>query len=189
MRHGGRDATRRGHLPAGRRGRVSGPADAPTLRPPYRFDCDLRPSVLVRRQWIYRRHPGCPRTRYVRGAVSAFFPTMCATARTRSPGPRASPVRPDASACMGSRIRATPNFWRSRPADRNFRLCVPEWRPGTCISDWAYEGGAFCFLNNVYWGVQMAAEQARLARDVEAFEALYAASRESSLAFAQTLPA
>lgn len=47
--------------------------------------------------------------------------------------------------------------------------------------DWAYEGGAFCFLNNVYWGVQMAAEQARLARDVEAFEALYAASRSLPL--------
>ncbi len=44
-------------------------------------------------------------------------------------------------------------------------------------SDWAYEGGAFSFANNLYWGVQMAAEQARLAGDVEAFEALHAASR------------
>ena len=43
--------------------------------------------------------------------------------------------------------------------------------------DWAYEGGAFSFANNIYWGVQMAAEQARLAGDVEAFEALCAASR------------
>lgn len=44
-------------------------------------------------------------------------------------------------------------------------------------SDWAYEGGAFSFVNNLYWGIQMAAEQARLAGDEEAFEALYAASR------------
>jgi putative CocE/NonD family hydrolase len=44
-------------------------------------------------------------------------------------------------------------------------------------ADWAYEGGAFSFANNVYWGVQMAAEQARLAGDPEAFDALYAASR------------
>ena len=44
-------------------------------------------------------------------------------------------------------------------------------------TDWAYEGGAFCFLSNLQWGVQMAAEQARLAGDAIAFESLYAASR------------
>ena len=44
-------------------------------------------------------------------------------------------------------------------------------------TDWAYEGGAFGFANNLYWGIQMGAEQARLAGDVKAFEALYAASR------------
>lgn len=44
-------------------------------------------------------------------------------------------------------------------------------------TDWAYEGGAFVFLNNLYWGVQMGAEQARLAGDEEAFAALFAASR------------
>ena len=44
-------------------------------------------------------------------------------------------------------------------------------------TDWAYESGAFCFANNVYWGIQMAAEQARLAGDEKAFEALYGASR------------
>jgi putative CocE/NonD family hydrolase len=43
--------------------------------------------------------------------------------------------------------------------------------------DWAYEGGAFAFGLNIYWGIQMATEQARLAGDVEAFDALYAASR------------
>ena len=37
-------------------------------------------------------------------------------------------------------------------------------------TDWAYEGGAFCFLSNLQWGVQMAAEQARLAGDATAFE-------------------
>ena len=45
------------------------------------------------------------------------------------------------------------------------------------FSDWAYEGGAFCLSNNIYWGIQMAAEQARLAGDEAAFQALYAASR------------
>jgi uncharacterized protein len=44
-------------------------------------------------------------------------------------------------------------------------------------TEWAYEGGAFCFLGNLQWGIQMAAEQARLARDVTAFESLFAASR------------
>jgi uncharacterized protein len=44
-------------------------------------------------------------------------------------------------------------------------------------TDWAYEGGAFCFLSNLQWGVQMAAEQARLAADATAFESLYGASR------------
>jgi uncharacterized protein len=44
-------------------------------------------------------------------------------------------------------------------------------------TDWAYEGGAFCFLGNVSWGIQMAAEQARLAGDAAAFESLFAASR------------
>ena len=48
------------------------------------------------------------------------------------------------------------------------------WDPRT---EWAYEGGAFCFLNNLQWGVQMAGEQARLAGDESAFESFYAASR------------
>ena len=43
-------------------------------------------------------------------------------------------------------------------------------------SEWAYEGGAFCLANNIYWGVQMGAEQARLAGDAQAFDALRAAS-------------
>ena len=42
-------------------------------------------------------------------------------------------------------------------------------------------GGAFSFANNVYWGIQMGAEQARLAGDVKAFEALHAASRAMPL--------
>jgi putative CocE/NonD family hydrolase len=47
--------------------------------------------------------------------------------------------------------------------------------------DWAYEGGAFAFLGNLYWGLQMGAEQARLAGDAEAFQALHAASRAPPL--------
>ena len=48
-------------------------------------------------------------------------------------------------------------------------------------SEWAYEGGAFCFLGNLQWGIQMAAEQARLAGDAEAYDALLAASRAMPL--------
>jgi uncharacterized protein len=44
-------------------------------------------------------------------------------------------------------------------------------------TEWAYEGGAFSFLSNTQWGIQMAAEQARLANDATAFESLYATSR------------
>jgi len=43
-------------------------------------------------------------------------------------------------------------------------------------SDWAYEGGAFVLANNVFWGLHMAVEQARLAGDVEAYDALHAAA-------------
>jgi putative CocE/NonD family hydrolase len=43
-------------------------------------------------------------------------------------------------------------------------------------TEWAYEGGALCFLGNLYWGLQMAAEQARLAGDEQAFEALSTAT-------------
>jgi putative CocE/NonD family hydrolase len=43
-------------------------------------------------------------------------------------------------------------------------------------TDWAYEGSAFCFLLSLGWGIQMAAEQARLAGDSEAFDALIAAA-------------
>ena len=48
-------------------------------------------------------------------------------------------------------------------------------------TDWAYEGGAFSFLSNLQWGVQMAGEQARLAGDESAFESLYTASRNLPL--------
>lgn len=48
-------------------------------------------------------------------------------------------------------------------------------------SEWAYEGGAFVFLGNMQWGIQMAAEQARLAGDTAAFETLFAASRAPPL--------
>lgn len=44
-------------------------------------------------------------------------------------------------------------------------------------SDWAYENDAFCLAANLSWGLQIAAESARLAADEEAFHALFAASR------------
>ena len=48
-------------------------------------------------------------------------------------------------------------------------------------NEWAYEGGSFCFLGNLQWGLQMGAEQARLAGDHAAYEALFAASRAMPL--------
>lgn len=48
-------------------------------------------------------------------------------------------------------------------------------------SDWAYEGGAFCFSSGLGWGIQMAAEQARIAGDEPAFTALLSASRNPPL--------
>lgn len=44
-------------------------------------------------------------------------------------------------------------------------------------ADWAYEGGAFCLAGGMSWALQMGAERARLAGDVEAFTALRAAAR------------
>ena len=48
-------------------------------------------------------------------------------------------------------------------------------------SDWAYEGGAFCFSGGLGWGLQMAAEQARIAGDEKAYIALLSASRNPPL--------
>ena len=44
-------------------------------------------------------------------------------------------------------------------------------------TDWAYEGGAFCLQANLEWAVQLAAETARLQGDIQAYNVLYAASR------------
>lgn len=44
-------------------------------------------------------------------------------------------------------------------------------------ADWAYEGGAFCLQNNLGWAIQLAAETARLKRDIAAYQILCAASR------------
>ena len=43
--------------------------------------------------------------------------------------------------------------------------------------DWAYEGGAFCYQLNLAWAIQLAAETARRQGDAEAYQRLYAASR------------
>lgn len=48
-------------------------------------------------------------------------------------------------------------------------------------ADWAYEGGALCFASGLGWGIQMAAEQARIAGDARAHHALLAASRNLPL--------
>jgi putative CocE/NonD family hydrolase len=48
-------------------------------------------------------------------------------------------------------------------------------------SDWAYENGAFCWQTNLGWAIQLAAETARLHGDRNAFERLYAASRNLPL--------
>jgi uncharacterized protein len=47
--------------------------------------------------------------------------------------------------------------------------------------DWAYEGGAFCYQLNLAWAIQLAAETARRQGDAEAYQALYAASRNLPL--------
>jgi len=48
-------------------------------------------------------------------------------------------------------------------------------------TDWAYEGGAFCYQLNLGWAIQLAAETARRAGDVEAYQTLYAAARNPDL--------
>jgi uncharacterized protein len=47
--------------------------------------------------------------------------------------------------------------------------------------DWAYENDAFCLAAGLGWATQMAAENARLAGDREAFDELFAASRNLPL--------
>jgi putative CocE/NonD family hydrolase len=54
---------------------------------------------------------------------------------------------------------------------------APTMAAWTVRDDWAYEGGAFRLAGNIGWACQMAAEQARLAGDVEAFAALDVARR------------
>lgn len=44
-------------------------------------------------------------------------------------------------------------------------------------SDWAYENGAFCYQLNLAWAIQLAAETARLKKDLIAYKILYLASR------------
>jgi len=47
--------------------------------------------------------------------------------------------------------------------------------------DWAYENDAFCLAAGLGWATQMAAENARLAGDSDAFNAFFAASRHLPL--------
>ncbi|WP_208099081.1 CocE/NonD family hydrolase [Nostoc sp. 106C] len=48
-------------------------------------------------------------------------------------------------------------------------------------TDWAYEGGAFCFQTNLAWAIQLATETARLRQDKAAYQALFAAARNLPL--------
>lgn len=48
-------------------------------------------------------------------------------------------------------------------------------------SDWAYEGGAFCYQLNLGWAIQLAVETARRAGDADAYKTLYAAARNPDL--------
>ncbi|MBD2464363.1 CocE/NonD family hydrolase [Oscillatoria sp. FACHB-1407] len=48
-------------------------------------------------------------------------------------------------------------------------------------ADWAYEGGAFCYQLNLGWAIQLAAETARRQGNVEAYQRLYAASRNVAI--------
>src|SRR6204780_2466952 len=45
---------------------------------------------------------------------------------------------------------------------RELQAICPAMATWDARTEWAYEGGAFCFLSNLQWGVQMAGEQARL---------------------------
>jgi uncharacterized protein len=48
-------------------------------------------------------------------------------------------------------------------------------------TDWAYEGGAFCFQTNLAWAIQLATESARLCGDENTYKGLFAASRNLPL--------
>ncbi len=54
-------------------------------------------------------------------------------------------------------------------------------------SDWAYENGAFCLQANLGWAIQLAAETARIRGNKQAFQQLYAASR--NLPLSDSVPA
>lgn len=57
------------------------------------------------------------------------------------------------------------------------KTICPAMVAGDLYADWAYEGGAFCLQTNLAWGIQLAAETARLKGDESAFNRLYSASR------------
>ncbi len=61
------------------------------------------------------------------------------------------------------------------------KTICPAMVAGNLYADWAYEGGAFCLQTNLAWGIQLAAETARLKGDEVAFNGLYAASRHLPL--------
>lgn len=48
--------------------------------------------------------------------------------------------------------------------------------------DWAYEGGAFCYQNNLGWALQLASETARRQQNAETYRTLYAAAHNLPIA-------
>lgn len=70
-----------------------------------------------------------------------------------------------------------------RPAPAALCPAMTGW---DVYADWAYEGGAFCLTGGMSWALQMGAERARLAGDVEAFTALRAAARTLPLSEERT---
>lgn len=57
------------------------------------------------------------------------------------------------------------------------KVLCPAMMAYDLYGDMAYEGGAFRFAGKLGWGIQLATETARLKGDVEAHQALFAASR------------
>ncbi|GAB4227557.1 MAG: CocE/NonD family hydrolase [Elainellaceae cyanobacterium] len=67
----------------------------------------------------------------------------------------------------------------SRP--KALKTICPSMVAYDLYQDWAYEGGAFRYQLNLGWAIQLAAETARRQGNSEAYQALYAASRNLPL--------
>lgn len=98
-------------------------------------------------------------------------------AAMRSAGPQIFPISTGRVGMYGFSYQGHTQLLALAAGRPELQALCPGMATWDVGAEWAYEGGAFGLANNVYWGVQMGAEQARLAGDVEAFDALHAASR------------